>query len=715
MNKQLIIVESPTKARVIKRFLGKDYEVASSMGHVRDLPTYRFGVDIENRFEPQYEIIKGKEKIINEIKRAAEEASKVYLAMDEDREGEAIGWHLLYAIDFSLNDEKVDRIAFHEVTEEAVNEALLSPRKINLNLVDAQQARRILDRIVGYKISPLLSKKIRKGLSAGRVQSVGLEIIVEREKERQAFKPQKYFTVEGTVDINGSDIEAFLWGKEGKKYNKLEINTAETAADIVNICKSEKATVTGITEKEKKNNPFPPFITSTLQQEAYNRLKFNPEKTMRVAQQLYEGIELKDGSSTGLITYMRTDSVKIAKSAVEKTRKYIKEKIGGDYLPPKPKSYKSRKSAQEAHECIRPTDVVRTPDSVEDSLSRDQSRLYKLVWDRFVSCQMKPAVMEQMSIDLKCADYDFRITGQRIKFDGYTRVWPVSIKENEMPEVQKGASFNWKELNSSEHETKPPARFTPATLVNELEKNGIGRPSTYATIINTLFKRKYVVTEQGSLVPQEIGIIVVEELKKHFPSIMDKKFTALMENNLDEVAEGKINWKKMIGGFYEKFKKHLEEAAENMEKIKDEETDKKCPECGAAMVIRWGRNGRFMACSAYPECKKTFNIDENGQMVKDRKTDMKCPKCGTEMIIKTGRYGKFLACSAYPECRTTVAIDDEGNVIHIPLGYEKCPDCGKETVIKVGPRGKFLACTGYPKCRFSMNMEKKKKQDSESD
>ncbi len=710
MTNEIIIVESPTKARIIKKFFAGNYQVVSSMGHVRDLPVHRFGVDVENNFTPQYEIIKNKRKVIKKIKKEISEESKVYLAMDEDREGEAIGWHLLKALKIRENDKRVDRIVFHEITKEAINEALEHPRKLNSNLVNAQQARRVLDRVVGYRLSPLLSKKIRRGLSAGRVQSVALKIIVEREKERKSFKPRKYFTVEGKADVKGEEADVKLYGKSGKKLKKFDLDTEDKAQEIVKNCRGRELSVAEVESKDTKKRPPAPFITSTLQQQAYNSLGFSPGQTMRIAQQLYEGIELSDGSSAGLITYMRTDSVKIAKSAVKQARDFIKSRSGKDYLPSKPNYYKSKKSAQEAHECIRPTSVIRTPEKVSSSLSSKQRKLYEIIWKRFVSCQMKSAIIEKLKVELNCADYDFRMTGQKIKFDGFMKISGVFIKENILPDVEKGQKFKWIKLDSTEHETKPPARFTPATLVNELEKNGIGRPSTYATIISTLFNRKYVRSKSGSLIPEEISFIVIESLEKHFFKIVDKKFTARMEEMLDEIAAGRQEWIEMIKDFYKDFSVDLDKAKDKMEKVKEEKTDAECPECGSEMVIRWGRNGKFMACSAFPKCRKTYNINEEGKPVKETKSSMKCPRCKSDMLTKSGRYGKFLACSAYPKCKTTYALDKNGEVVKIPLGYEKCPDCGKDTAIKSGPKGKFLACTGYPGCRFSMNIKKAEKK-----
>ncbi|MFH1415102.1 MAG: type I DNA topoisomerase [Elusimicrobiota bacterium] len=705
MENPLIIVESPTKAKIIKKFLGKHYDVISSMGHVMDLPVNKFAVDIDNRFKPEYEIIKNKKSVVANIKNMAKNANKIYLAMDEDREGEAIGWHLVNAVGIDNNKHSIDRIVFHEVTEQAINDALMNPRKINMDLVDAQQARRVLDRIVGYRISPLLSRKIRKGLSAGRVQSVGLKMIVEREKERNAFKVQTYYTVEGTIEKDGADIGVKLWGKDSKKFDKLYLTSREKAQTIIDKMKGQELSICAIEDKTKKKHAMPPFITSTLQQEAFNKLGFNPEKTMRIAQQLYEGVDLPDGSSSGLITYMRTDSVSIAQSAVKSARKLISEKYTDKYLPKSQIKYRSKKTAQEAHECIRPTEVYRIPEDIEKALSPDQAKLYRVIWQRFVASQMKPALIKNVIVELECGGYQLKASGQTLLFDGYMRVWHTVLNEVKLPVLEKGMVFSWKTLDCFEHETKPPARYTPATIIKELEKNGIGRPSTYATILNTLFKRKYIIIEHGALIPQEIGMVVVDVMEKHFSRIIDNEFTAKMEENLDDIAHGKYNWQEMMDEFYEDFKKEYQDAVSNMEKIKDEQTDIKCQACGAPMVIKWGRNGKFLACSAFPKCRKAFSIDENGDIVKDKKTEMKCPKCKADMVIKTGRFGKFLACSGYPKCKQTYALDKDENVIKIPLGYEKCPECGKDTVIRSGRKGKFLACTGFPGCRFSKELK----------
>ncbi|MFC2091399.1 type I DNA topoisomerase [Elusimicrobiota bacterium] len=706
MGKTLIIVESPTKAKIIKKFLGKHYDVVSSMGHIRDLPVSRFGVDVQKGYEPQYEVIKGKKKVINDIKDMLKKTDKIYLAMDEDREGEAIGWHIIQSSDIDRDKHTVDRIVFHEITQEAIEDALMSPRKLDMNLVYAQQARRILDRIVGYRISPLISRKIRKGLSAGRVQSIGLKMIVEREKERESFKVKKYFTIEGTIEKDGKDIKVMLWGKDGKRFGKLYLDSAKNALQIISYIKDQLLTVTEVKEKKKKKRPLPPFITSTLQQEAYNSLGYNPERTMRIAQQLYEGIDLPDGTSSGLITYMRTDSVSVAQSAIVSVRKLIKDEYGNEYLPPKQVKYRAVKAAQEAHECIRPTDVSRLPDNLKNVLTADQYKLYNLIWMRFVACQMKAAEINNIDISFNCAGYDMRSTGHTLLFDGYMRVWPTKISEIILPELEIGMTFGWKEVLHIEHDTKPPARYTPATLVRELEKIGIGRPSTYATILRTLFLRKYIVSEKGALIPQEIGTVVSDTMGKHFQKLMSYEFTAEMEEKLDQIASGKQKWQHMIDAFYSRFDEQYENAVKNMKKIKDEETDMKCSSCGSKMVVKWGRNGKFLACSAFPKCKQAFSIDENGEIVQDKQTEMKCPECRAPMIIKTGRYGKFLACSQYPKCRKTLAVDNNGSIMQRPLGYEKCPKCGKETVIKSSRRGKFLACTGFPQCKFSRGLDK---------
>ncbi|MDA3793033.1 MAG: type I DNA topoisomerase [Elusimicrobia bacterium] len=709
MSYELVIVESPTKARIINKFLGKNYKVESSMGHVRDLPPRKLGIDIKNNFEPTYELLKGKKKVVSKIKKLVKDSSKIYIAMDEDREGEAIGWHMLHALGVSDSDKKVDRIAFHEITEEAIREALQTPRRISMDLVNAQQARRILDRIVGFKVSPLLHKKIAKKLSAGRVQSIGLMLIVDREKEVKKFNPVKYYTIEGSINTESKNVEAKLWGASGKKYKKLEINSADGAKKIIKECLDTPAKIKKIEKKNKKVSPKPPFITSTLQRSAFNRLRFNPAKTMSVAQQLYEGLELSDKNSSGLITYMRTDSFQIAKSAIKASRKYIKENFEDSYLPSSANYYKANKSAQEAHECIRPTDILKLPSDLKGEINQDQYKLYSLIWNKFIASQMTPLKEEKITVKISCKKYEYRAKGRRLLFDGYTKVWEKKYEENIIPELEEGLEFKWDKLLDIEHETKPPPRYTQATLVKELEKNGIGRPSTYASIIRTLFKRKYVSSKKGALVPSEIAEVVVDALKEHFPNIMDKKFTAYMEDKLDEVAKGKKEWKVMLSEFYEKFKKNYDQAVKNMEKLTIK-TGKKCPDCGQELVIKWSKFGKFMACSGFPDCKKTFDIDKDNKIIKEKKTDYKCPKCSSEMIIKKGRYGKFLACSAYPKCKNVITLDKEGEIVKIPLGWEKCPDCGKNTLIKKGYRGLFLACSGYPKCKFTMNYEKAQKR-----
>lgn len=708
MSKDLIIVESPTKTRIIKKILGNKYKVVSSRGHIRDLPRKRLGVDIDSNFEPEYEITRKKRKVINKLKDLVGKSQKIYFAMDEDREGEAISWHLAKVLNIDYESSQADRIVFHEITEEAVKEALKNPRKISMELVNAQQARRILDRLVGYKISPLLSKKIRTGLSAGRVQSIGLSIVADREKKRKNFTPQKYYTIKGNLSATGEKDKNFstkLWGRSGKKFKKLEIDK-KMADKIINECTGEKARVSEVKAKKKKSYANPPYITSTLQQAAYRALKFSPAKTMRIAQQLYEGVELPDGTSTGLITYMRTDSFRIAKSAIENAREYIKNTYKNKYLPRTPNTFKSKKSAQEAHECIRPTAVKRKPGYIKKALTKDQYKLYSIIWERFISCQMSPALIKNILVKLRCENYEFRSKGKKILFDGYTKLWSSKWKENILPKVEEGEVFTWDKLKFFSHKTKPPSRFTPASLVKKLEKNGIGRPSTYATIIKTLFKRKYVKKVKGSLAAREIGILVSDTLKKHFPSIMNKKFTARMEKKLDRIASGELNWKKMLEDFYLSFKKEYDKARKNMEKMKERKIDKKCPRCSEPMVIRRGRNGKFVACTAYPECKQTFPLDENGDIIYPRSTKYKCPECGAKMVIKHGKYGKFLACSKFPDCKTTRAVDKNEKVLTIPLDYQKCPKCGENTIIKSGPRGKFIACSGYPDCGFTISLKK---------
>jgi len=660
MGKKLIIVESPTKARTISRFLGSDFIVESSYGHVRDLPRSKLGVDVEKNFEPQYVIPRKAAKAVKKLKEEAKKAEKIILATDEDREGEAIAWHLISAL--GLEDrpgDNIERIVFHEITKRAIEEALANPRDLDMERVNAQQARRILDRLVGYKLSPFLWKKIYRGLSAGRVQSVAVRLIVEREREIEKFKPEEYWTVSGVFSQKNTEneFETNLSKVDGKALEKFAIPNEAEAKKITARLADAAWTVSNVEKKATTKNPFPPFTTSTLQQDSFRRLGFSAKRTMVVAQQLYEGVEIDQEGPAGLITYMRTDSLNLSADSVRETKKFLEDSVGKSYALPSPRIFKtSSKGAQEAHEAIRPTDPARTPESIKQYLDHSQFRLYDLIWRRFIASQMPQALFDTTSIDIdgKPRDagetYTFRANGQIMKFDGFLKIYPSKVKENELPALVMGESVHAKTITPSQHFTEPPPRFTEASLVKALEENGIGRPSTYAPIISTIQDRGYVERfERKNLKPKEIGFIVNDMLVEHFPEIVDIQFTARMEGELDEVAEGEKEWKPVIKEFYEPFAKHLAEKYENVEKQNMvEETDEVCEKCGKPMVIRRGRFGKFLACSGFPDCKNTKTLKSNNSDA----IDMKCPKCieGNVVIRRTGRGRVFFGCSRYPEC-----------------------------------------------------------------
>jgi len=659
MAKALVIVESPTKAKTLGKILGKKYIIKSSMGHVRDLPPDRLGVNIEDNFKPTYEIIKDKKKIVKELTKAVREAEEVYIATDQDREGEAIGWHIVTVT--NTDQGRVKRIVFHEITKETIVNSLRSPRQIDLHLVNAQQARRILDRLVGYKLSPLLSRKVRKGLSAGRVQSVALRLIVDREREIERFVPQEYWTIVACLSKTDEEqiFTASLVAKGKKKFKKLEIANEAQAKDICQDLSDEQFRVAKVTRKPKKRNPPPPFNTSTLQQEASKRFGFSAKKTMVIAQQLYEGIDLEKKESVGLITYMRTDSFNVSSSAQAEALEFIRKKFGKDYSPKKPRIYKSKsKVAQEAHEAIHPTSCLRTPQAVAEYLDASQSKLYSLIWQRFVSSQMASAIFDTVALDIRAGDYTFHATGQKLKFAGFLKVYWEEKEEAEriLPRLEEGDILVLREIVPEQHFTEPLPRYTEASLIKTLEEHGIGRPSTYAPIISTLLERGYVALRKKQFHPQETGIIVEELLVKYFPKIMDLDFTAHMEENLDEIALGNSEWVEVLNKFYQPFERTLSIAYKNMEKIKPEVTQEICPKCGSTLVIRIGRFGKFLACSSFPRCRYTAPLNEKGERRVDQLTEEKCPKCGSPMVIRWGRRGRFLACSAYPKCKSTKSI-----------------------------------------------------------
>jgi len=719
----LVIVESPAKAKTILKILGKGFAVKASIGHVKDLPGKELGVDVENNFKPHYVVIPGKEKIIKELKKASKEADKVFLAPDPDREGEAIAWHIAYEISDkkskSLN-EKIYRIIFNEITERAVREAIKNPDKIDMNKVEAQQARRILDRLVGYGLSPLLWRKVRRGLSAGRVQSVTVKLVVDREREIESFKSEEYWSI--NAEFEGS-IPPNIWARlyridqQSTTDNKCLIPDEEAANKIVDDLKEKEFVLSRIERRHRKRMPFPPFITSTLQQEAARKLRFPAKKTMMIAQQLYEGIELGEEGAVGLITYMRTDSHRVAPEAQEWTRKFIEEAYGKKYVPEKPPFYKSKASAQEAHEAIRPTYSDKRPEEIKNFLTKEQFALYNLIWNRFISSQMTPAQLEQTTFiitplypplprgELK-GGVEFRASGTVVRFDGFMALYTESKDEIEeengltLPALKEGETLRLINLQPKQHFTQPPPRFTEATLVKALEEKGIGRPSTYAAILSTIQDRKYVQKTDGKFSPTELGIVVNDLLVERFPGLIDVNFTANMENELDRIEDGKMKWVKVVKDFYKPFSSNLTEAIKTTGRVKPKDipTENICEKCGLPMVIRWGRHGRFLACSGFPECKNTKPLPENsGQKTQStekitRQTEEKCEKCGSPMLIKSGRYGKFLACSRYPECKNTKPIS---------TGI-KCPKDGGDIVERRSKRGKsFWSCSNYPECKFA--------------
>ena len=742
MAKSLIIVESPAKARTITKYLGRGYTVMASVGHVKDLPTSKLGVDLDNDFKPHYVTIKGKSKVLADIKKKAGEVDKVFLAPDPDREGEAIAWHIAEElVDKSKGkskgkgkapEQKVFRVLFNEITETAIKRALQSPGQIDMKLVQAQQARRILDRIVGYQGSQLLWKKVRRGLSMGRVQSVAVKLICDREKEREAFRAEEYWSITATLaGKNPPAFEAKLQSMNGKE---AVVPSQQVAEGIVADVRGKNFVVQSVERKEKRRNPVAPFITSRLQQDASRKLRFSAKKTMTLAQQLYEGMEIGKEGPTGLITYMRTDSTRISNEAADEARQLIRDRFGAEYLPATPNVYKTQKAAQEAHEAIRPTSVGRDPESVKQYMERDHYQLYKLIWNRFVASQMAPAVLEVTRVDSAPQGtrqaYIFRANGTVVKFQGHLAVYmegkdtegeePARKTEQEseddsarqLPVLEEGEPLRLvgqegqveAGLSPKQHFTQPPPRYNEALLIKELEEKGIGRPSTYAAIISTIQDRKYAEKIEGRFIPTETGRTVNDFLVKGFPDILNTDFTSLMEKELDEVEEGGKAWVTAVRDFYDPFLKDLEKAKDiaGPKDIVEPPTNIPCEKCGRMLEIKWGRNGKFLACPGYkedPPCKNTQNFERlpDGTIKivakQDMTTDEKCEKCGSPMVIKVGRFGKFIACSAYPECKTTKAI---------PLGV-KCPQDGGNLVQKRSKKGRtFYACANYPKCEFAL-------------
>ncbi|MCB9932954.1 MAG: type I DNA topoisomerase [Planctomycetes bacterium] len=766
--KPLVIVESPAKAKTINRYLGDGYIVKASVGHVRDLPKSKLGIDVDKDFEPQYLTIRGKKDIIKELKSAADKAKTVYLAPDPDREGEAIAWHLKEAL--GLDDERAKRVTFNEITKKAIQHAFEHPREIAENLVNAQQARRMLDRLVGYKLSPLLWKKVFRGLSAGRVQSVALRLIVEREREIMAFTPEEYWTVTAflgkqRLDEQGQEALAkFLAAyhgvsreEEATEKPEGEVEEEDDSAEPEAAAPVEKPrlpegvfhadlkqykggkpalasqadvdalladirgkpfTVSKIEKKERRDRPRPPFITSTLQQAASTRLGFGARKTMQLAQRLYEGIEIGEDGPTGLITYMRTDSFHLSDFAVTDAREMIQREFGERYLPEKGNFFKSSKRAQAAHEAIRPTSVARTPDAVARFLDRDQLRLYTLIWERFVACQMNPAVYEVTTIDITAGDALFRTSGKRLLFDGHARITGVKLDKDEqlMPKLDEGEKLTDHRVQPDQHFTQPPPRYTEASLVKTLEKEGIGRPSTYASIIGTIQDRFYVRSDKRRLFATELGMLVNDMLVGNFQRIMQTDFTSKMEAQLDKIEDGELEWVEVLRNFYAIFAEELAEAEQKIEKVKgklalDEEGKPlPCPICGSEMMERWSRFGKFYGCTKFPECKGTVPLNRDGKILRVKKEDLECPECGKEMVVRMSRRGPFLGCSTFPACRGTRSLESEKSLRQLKTEAEfaglSCDQCGKPMNVKFFRGRPFIGCSGYPDCKNTYNPTK---------
>jgi DNA topoisomerase-1 len=705
--KKLVIVESPTKAKTIAKFLGRGYKVLSSFGHVRDLPKNDLGVDIEHDFVPRYVIPTKSRKAVSELKKAVKNIDSVYLATDEDREGEAISWHLKQLLEIPA--DKIQRISFHEITSVAVKKALENPRDINTFLVDAQQARRVLDRLVGYKLSPFLWRKVARGLSAGRVQSVVVRLIVEREREIEKFKPQEYWTVEATLkkDDDEEKFTAKLHSKDGQTLDKFFLQDQKSAQNIVSDVETATWRVMKVERKKLSKKPHPPFTTSTLQQEANNRLGFSAKQTMTLAQQLYEGVEMESYGHTGLITYMRTDSVNLSDKFIEEIRNWLKENIDAEMVPAVPRKFQTKaKGAQEAHEAIRPTDVALQPKITTKYLDSRQQKLYELIWRRAVASQMIDAEMETVTVDTDAAAknkplYTFRSTGTSLIKKGFLEIYQSETKENLLPELQVNEILQALKVGAEQHFTEPPPHYTEASLVKTLEENGIGRPSTYAPTISTVIDRGYVEKDGRKLKPTELATLVNNLLVQHFPNIVDFQFTAKMEEDLDDIAAGQKDWVPVIRNFYLPFAETLERKEKEISKkdVAEEKTDEICEKCSAPMIIKIGRFGKFLACTGFPNCRntKTLSADEKDTANNETETvDEKCEKCGLPMMIKRGRFGPFLSCSDYPNCKTVKSLRKKVGV--------KCPNCNSGEIIEKKTRkGKtFYACSRYPKCDFAL-------------
>ncbi len=746
MAKNLVIVESPAKAKTINKYLGSDYLVLASIGHIKDLPSKELGVDIENNFEPTYEVIPDKKKrnnkkVVSDLKKAAKAADTIYLAADPDREGEAICQHLAEEIVPKRPAKPVFRVMFNEITKNAIKDAFKEPKQVNQDLVDAQQARRVLDRLVGYKVSPILWKTIGGKLSAGRVQTVAVRMVVDREREIEAFVQTEYWTIVANLTAKlPPNFDARLYKIEDKtlktgafdqdlKKSEVHLKDEKESKEIVAEAEKEQFIVDSVATKERKRNPTPPFITSKLQQEAARKFGFSVKRTMQVAQKLYEGIEIGNEGAVGLITYMRSDSIRVSDTALNETRDFVGAEYGKNYLPEKANFYKSKKGAQDAHEAIRPTDVNRTPESLKSYLNADEHKLYRLIWQRMVASQMSPAVFDQTTIDIKAGRFMFRATGSVLKFDGLLKVYQEGRDEKPeeddeeaertLPKVEKGENLKLNKITPEQHFTEPPPRYSEATLVKALEEKGVGRPSTYAAIMTTIQDREYVEKIESRFHPTGLGTTVNDLLVANFNELFNPAYTAQMEENLDEIEDGKLNWRDALHNFYDKFSKDLADATENIKNVKKQAipTDEICEKCGAGMVIKFGRFGQFLACANYPECKTTREVstskskvqgEENGDQKPNTETQAEevpvCELCGKDMALKRGRFGAFYGCTGYPECKNIRKIDKKsGAAITTPPPVELdeiCPKDGAKLVQRTGRFGEFISCSNYPKCDY---------------
>lgn len=715
MSKSLVVVESPTKIRTLKKYLGPDFDVAATVGHIKDLPVKKLGISIEDGFKPQYTTVQGKEKVIRTLKKAAGNLNDIYLAPDPDREGEAIAWHTAEIL--KKKGRRFHRVLFHELTQNAIKAAMASPQQLDRHKFESQQARRILDRLVGYLISPILWQKVQGGLSAGRVQSVAVRMICERERQIQAFEPEEYWSL--TAQLEGDTPPLFLAKLIKKHDKKLRIPDEKAAQAILKELEEANFKVEKVVQKTQRRNPYPPFTTSKLQQEAIRRLGFSARKTMVVAQQLYEGLELGPGEPIGLITYMRTDSTRLAEEAIHEARHLIKDEFGTEYLPPQPRVFKNRKKAQDAHEAVRPTSVTREPKHIARFLSKDQLALYELIWKRFVACQMKSALFDKTSVTISAAPYTFQASGSLMRFSGFMALYASSNDKESQPENNKalprlseGMALKCHQLEPKQHFTQPPPRFSEASLVNELEENGIGRPSTYATILTTIRGKGYVDLVKRNFKPTELGFIVNDLLIESFPDILNVDFTARMEDELDKIKEGEIDGVKVLETFYESFEKDLERAAKEMRSVRGNglAVDLNCPSCGNPLTIKVGKSGPFLACSGYPKCNFTRNYtrNETGQIeieepTADKPSNEICEKCASPMVQKQGRFGPFLACSSYPACKNTRSL--KARETKTESTGVKCPQkgCGGEIAVRRSKRGRiFYGCTRYPSCTFAL-------------